>query len=86
MHFDFLLVFFTLQIGISRLDEVNQISDTMDNQRSCGAKVAGFRTFNLKLDRCAKTRVIMNLTKNQELHTHDYLPPTTGKPTFIYNK
>ena len=28
--------------GISRLGEVNLVHDLVDNQRSCGAKIAGF--------------------------------------------
>jgi len=39
--FEFLLVFFVSQAGISLLDEVNRIDDTVDNQRSYGAKIAG---------------------------------------------
>jgi hypothetical protein len=35
-------VFFVPQAGISLLSEVNQIVTTVDNQRSCGAKIAGF--------------------------------------------
>jgi hypothetical protein len=35
-------VFFVLQAGISLLGEVNRIVTTFDNQRSCGAKIAGF--------------------------------------------
>ena len=40
--FLFLLVFFVAQIGISLLGEVNLVRDLVDNQRSCGAKIAGF--------------------------------------------
>ena len=50
--FEFLLVFFISQAGIILLGEVNRIGDTVDNQRSCGAKVAGFGSFDLKPDRC----------------------------------
>ena len=50
--FEFLLVFFVSQAGISLLGEVNRIDDTFDNQRSYGAKVAGFRSFDLKPGRC----------------------------------
>ena len=37
-----LLVFFVVQAGISLLGEVNWIRVPVDNQRSCGAKIAGF--------------------------------------------
>ena len=40
--FLFLLVFFVAQAGISLLGEVNLVRDSVDNQRSCGAKIAGF--------------------------------------------
>ena len=40
--FLFLLVFFIAQAGISLLGEVNLVHDLVDNQRSCGAKIAGF--------------------------------------------
>jgi hypothetical protein len=35
-------VFFVSQVGISLLGEVNRIVTTVDNQRSSGAKIAGF--------------------------------------------
>jgi hypothetical protein len=50
--FEFLLVFFVSQAGISLLGEVNRIVTTVDNQRSCGAKIAGFEFADLKPDRC----------------------------------
>jgi hypothetical protein len=37
-----LLVFFVAQAEISLLGEVNLVRDSVDNQRSCGAKIAGF--------------------------------------------
>ena len=37
-----LLVFFVAQAGISLLGEVNQIRVSVNNQRNCGAKIAGF--------------------------------------------
>ena len=40
--FLFLLVFFIAQVGISLFGEVNLVRDSVDNQRSCGAKIAGF--------------------------------------------
>ena len=40
--FLFLLVFFVTQAEISLLGEVNLVCDSVDNQRSCGAKIAGF--------------------------------------------
>ena len=40
--FLFLLVFFVAQAGISLLSEVNLVRDSVDKQRSCGAKIAGF--------------------------------------------
>ena len=40
--FLFLLVFFVARAGISLLGEVNLVRDSVDNQRSCGAKIAGF--------------------------------------------
>ena len=42
LSFLFLLVFFIAQAGISLLGEVNLVHDSVDNQRSCGAKIAGF--------------------------------------------
>ena len=42
LSFLFLLVFFVAQAGISLLGEVNLVRDLVDNQRSCGAKIAGF--------------------------------------------
>ena len=42
VSFEFLLVFFVSQAGISLLGEVNRIVTTIDNQRSFGAKIAGF--------------------------------------------
>ena len=41
----FLLVFFVVQAGISLLGEVNLIHDSVDNQRSYGAKIAGIPIF-----------------------------------------
>ena len=38
----FLLVFFVAQAEISLLGEVNLVRNLVDNQRSCGAKIAGF--------------------------------------------
>jgi hypothetical protein len=35
-------VFLVSQAGISLLGEINWIVTTVDNQRSCGAKIAGF--------------------------------------------
>ena len=40
--FLFLLVFLVAQAGISLLGEVNLVRDLVDNQRSYGAKIAGF--------------------------------------------
>ena len=40
--FLFLLVLFIAQAGISLLGEVNLVRDSVDNQRSYGAKIAGF--------------------------------------------
>ena len=40
--FLFFLVFFVAQAGVSLLGEVNWIHVSVDNQRSCGAKIAGF--------------------------------------------
>jgi hypothetical protein len=54
---EFLLVFFVSQAGISLLGEVNRIGDMVNNQRSCGAKIAGFGSFYLKLDRCVVLRL-----------------------------
>ena len=42
LSFLFLLVFFVAQAGISLLGEVNLVRDLVDNQRSYGAKIAGF--------------------------------------------
>ena len=38
----FFLVFFIVQAGISLLGEVNLVRDSVDNQKSCGAKMVGF--------------------------------------------
>jgi hypothetical protein len=35
-------VFFVVQAEISLLGEVNLVHDSVDNQRSCGAKIARF--------------------------------------------
>ena len=35
-------MFFVAQAGISLLGEVNLVRDSVDNQRSYGAKIAGF--------------------------------------------
>ena len=65
--FNFLLVFFVSYVRISLLDEVNRISDTVDNQRRRGAKVAGLKSFDQKLDRC-----VNNLYQNNSyLHRPD---------------
>ena len=40
--FLFLLVFFVALAWISLLGKVNLVRDLVDNQRSCGAKIAGF--------------------------------------------
>ena len=42
LSFLFLLVFFVAQVGISLLSEVNLVRDLVGNQRSYGAKIAGF--------------------------------------------
>ena len=42
LFFLFLLVFFVAQAGVNLLGEVNRIHASVDNQRSCGAKIAGF--------------------------------------------
>ena len=42
LSFLFLLVFFVAQARISLLGEVNLVHDLVDNQRSYGAKIAGF--------------------------------------------
>ena len=40
--FEFLLMFFVSQAGISLLSEVNRFGDMVDNLRSRGAKIVGF--------------------------------------------
>ena len=52
LSFLFLLVFFVAQVGINLLGEVNRIRVSVDNQRSCGAKIIGFGSFDLKPDQC----------------------------------
>ena len=42
VSFEFLFVFFVSHAGISLLGEVNRIVTMVDNQMSCGAKIAGF--------------------------------------------
>jgi hypothetical protein len=46
----FLLMFFVSQLEISLLNEVNRISDMVDNQSNC-AKIVGFGSFDLESDR-----------------------------------
>ena len=46
-------MFFIAQAAISLLGEVNRIRVSVDNQSSCGAKIAGF---DLKPDRCVILR------------------------------
>jgi hypothetical protein len=61
-------VFFVSQAGISLLGEVNRIVTMVDNQRSCGAKIAGFEFADLKPDRCVALRpkrVILHLTEDR---------------------
>ena len=68
--FLFLLVLFVVQAGISLLSEVNLVRDLVDNQRSCGAKIAGF---DLKPDRCVILRhndSYHHLTEDQDPHLH----------------
>ena len=43
-------MFFIAQARIILLGEVNLVRDLVDNQRSCGAKMA--ESFDLKPDRC----------------------------------
>jgi hypothetical protein len=45
-------MFFVSVTEISLLSEVKRISDMVDNQRSHGAKIVGFRSFEPKPDRC----------------------------------
>jgi len=45
-------VFFIARVGISLLGKVNRISDTVDNLRSCGAKIVGSDLVDLKPDWC----------------------------------
>jgi hypothetical protein len=45
-------VLFVSQAEISLLGEVNRIGDTVDNYRSCGVKIVGFVSFDLKPDLC----------------------------------
>ena len=66
----FLLVFFVAEARIILLGEVNLVRDSVDNQRSCGAKIAGF---NLKLDRCVILRhndSYLYLMEDQDPHPH----------------
>ena len=58
------------QAGISLLGEVNLVRDLVDNQRSCGAKIAGF---DLKADRCVILRhndSYHHLTKDRDPRPH----------------
>ena len=41
VSFEFFLVFFVALAGISLIGEINWVV-IVDNQRSCGAKIAGF--------------------------------------------
>jgi hypothetical protein len=66
-------VFFISQAEISLLDEVNRISDIVDNQRSRGAKIARFRSFDLKPDQCVmlyQNDSYLYLTEDRELRPH----------------
>ena len=58
--------------GISLLGEVNQFGDTVDNQRSHGAKIAGFGSLDLKLDRC----VVLQQNGSYHHLTEDRDPPS----------
>ena len=63
-------MFFVVQAGISLLGEVNLVRDLVDNQRSCGAKIAGF---DLKPDRCVILRhndSYLYLTEDRDSRFH----------------
>jgi hypothetical protein len=71
--FEFLLVFFVSQVGIILLGEENPVCDTVDNQRSRGAKIAGFGSFDLKPDRCVmlhQNDSYHNQTEDRESRPH----------------
>jgi hypothetical protein len=71
--FEFLLVFFVSQVGISFLGEVNQFGDMVDNLRSRGAKIAGIGSFDLKPDRCValhQNESYHHLTEDWESRPH----------------
>ena len=63
-------MFFVTQEGISLLGKVNLVHDSVDNQRSCGAKIAGF---DLKPDRCVILRhndSYLYLTEDRDPRPH----------------
>ena len=78
--FEFLLVFFTSHAGISLLGEVNRFGDTVDNQRSRDAKIAGFESLDLKPDRCVM------LQQNDSYHhlMEDWVPPSPSPTMLVY--
>jgi len=76
-------VVFISQVEISLIGEVNWISDTVDNQRSCGAKIAGLGSFDLKSDRCVvlhQNDSYHHLTEDREPRPHH---PTPHLPTRV---
>ena len=71
--FEFLLVFFVSQTGISLFGEVNRLGDTVDNLRSRGAKIVGFESLDLKPDRCVvlhQSDSYHHLTEDWDPHSH----------------
>ena len=70
-------MFFVAQAGISLLGEVNRLGDTVDNLRSCGAKIAGFGSLDLKPDRCVvlhQNESYHHLTEDRNLRSHHLVP------------
>jgi len=67
--------------GYSLLGKVSWISDIVDNQRSHGAKVARFMSFDLKPDRC----VVLHQNNSYHHLTEDREPRPINK-TFLWTK
>ena len=70
--FEFLLVFFVSQAGISLLGKVNRFGDMVDNLRSRGAKIVGFGSLDLKSDQC----VVLHQNDSYQHLTEDWDPCT----------
>ena len=73
-------MFFVSLAGISLRGEVNQIGDMVDNQRSRGAKIARFGSFDLKLDQC----VVLHPNDSYHHLMEDWVPPSPSPTMLVY--